>query len=85
MLIGDCYTLASVDLLDLLDEVVLYLGSATDLEELLWVEWAIGERVARANAVAALHQELGVVRDWVLRCWDDVFGANHQAVLRLHE
>ena len=25
------------------------------------------------------------MRDWVLRCWDDIFGANHQAVLRLDE
>ena len=84
VLVVDRDALAPVDLLDLLDEVALDGVLAPGVEVLLRVDRPVGDRVAGADLLAVLDQELGVVRDDVLAL-DDVLGADDEAPLVLDE
>ena len=68
-----------VDLLDLLDQVALDGVLAPGVEVLLRVDRAVGDRVAGADLLAVLDEQLRVVRDRVLAL-DDVLGADDDAV-----
>ena len=79
VLVVDRDALALVDLLDLLHQVALDGVLAPGVEVLLRVDRAIGDGVARADLLAVLDQQLGVVGDEVLAL-DDVLGADDEAV-----
>ena len=81
VLVVDRDALALVDLLDFLHQVALDGVLAPGVEVLLRVDRAIGDGVARADLLAVLDQQLGVVRDEVLAL-DDVLGADDEAVRR---
>ena len=84
VLVVDRDALALVDLLDLLHQVALDGVLAPGVEVLLRVDRAVGDRVAGADLLAVLDQQLGVVRDEVLAL-DDVLGADDEAVVALDE
>src|SRR4029079_2286848 len=84
VLVVDRDALAPVDLLDLLHQVALDGVLAPGVEVLLWVDRAVGDRIARADLRAVLDEELLVVGDRVLAL-DDVLGPDGQAVGALDE
>ena len=84
VLVVDRHALAAVDLLDFLDQVALDGVLAPGVEVLLRVDRAVRDRVAGADLLAVLDEELGVVRDRVLAL-DDVLGPDGEPVVALHE
>ena len=79
VLVVDRHALAAVDALDLLDEVALDRLTAPRLQVLLRVDGPIGDRVSRADELAVLDHELGVVGDGVLAL-DDVLAGDREAL-----
>ena len=59
VLVVDRHALVAVHLLDLVDEVLLGLADALDLEQLLRVAGALDERVAGGDLLAVRHLEAG--------------------------
>ena len=84
VLVVDRDALALVDLLDLLHQVALDGVLAPGVEVLLRVDRAVGDGVARADLLAGLDQQLGVVRDRVLAL-HDVLGPDDEAVVAADE
>ena len=79
VLVVDRDALAPVDLLDFLDQVALHRVLAARVEVLLRVDRTVGDRVAGADLLAVLDEELRVVGDRVLAL-DPVLGANGEVV-----
>jgi len=67
VLVVDLDTLGSVDLLHLVDQVLLGGTDATDVQDFLGVERALGQLRAGFDCGPAAHPELGVTRDRVDR------------------
>ena len=57
MLVVDGHTLAAVDLLDLVDEVLLRPADTEDAQDLLRIRGAVRELVADLDAVAVLDEQ----------------------------
>ena len=77
VLVVDRDALAPVDPLDLPDEVALDGVLAPGVEVLLRVDRAVGDRVAGADLLAVVDQQLRAVRDRVLAL-HDVLGADDE-------
>ena len=66
VLVVDAHTLDSVDLLDLIDQVLLHLVDALDPKDVVRVDRPLGEAISRLHLVAILHVDVPAVRNEVL-------------------
>src|SRR6266568_1932793 len=62
VLVVDVYALALVHRLNLADQVVLNSARPLELQNLLGIQWAVRQPVARMNDVTLLHLQLAAVR-----------------------
>ena len=66
MLVGDGDALETVDLLDLVDEVLLESALAENFEDVVRVAGAVDECIAGAQTLAFLDVDVGTARNAVL-------------------
>ena len=66
MLVVDVDALRTIDLLHFLNQVVLQRRLAFDAQDVVRVERAFVELIARCDLLAVLHREMGAVRNVVL-------------------
>ena len=80
VLVVDAHALESVDLLDLVDEVLRERALAEHLEDVVRVRRTVHQRLARADAVAFAHREVLALRDQVLARIADLGNHEHLAL-----
>jgi hypothetical protein len=84
VLVVDVDALQAVDLLDLVDQVALQLLLAAHAQDVVRVDRAVHQRLARADALAFLDVDVRAARQLVLARLGVVAGHEELAVLLLH-